>query len=416
MSKLICSFCGKPIEEETQCFVGNGGVICKECAELLGKTVAGITPKIQIKKSLSDVPKPKEIRAFLDQYIIGQEEAKEKISVAVYNHYKRVWGDKNGDDVEILKSNCIMVGPTGVGKTEVARTIAKMLDVPFCIADATTVTQAGYVGDDIETILTRLLQAADYDVARAEQGIVFIDEIDKIARKQGANASITRDVTGEGVQQGLLKLLEGSVVNVPPQGGRKHPDAKMVQMDTTNILFICGGAFAGIERVVENRMNVHTIGFATAAETPNKKPFDKKNAIKYVLAEDLRSYGLIPELIGRLPVIVHFTDLNKDALKKILTEPKNSIVKQYKKLFEIDGVSLTFDDDAYEYIVDKATENKLGARGLRSILEIIMTKAMYNVPSDNVSEFNVSLEYAKNIYENEQFEYNADETVDSEAA
>ena len=338
-----------------------------------------------------DVRKPIEIKAFLDQYVIGQDEAKKHLAVAVYNHYKRLMQKTESDDVEIEKSNIIMVGSTGTGKTLLARTIAKLLNVPFTIVDATVLTEAGYVGEDIESILTRLLQVADYDVPKAEQGIVFIDEIDKIARKSD-NPSITRDVSGEGVQQGLLKLLEGSVVNVPPQGGRKHPDQKMIPVNTKNILFICGGAFDGIEKKIAQRLNTHVVGYNSVRNTAT---IDRNNMMQYIAPQDLKAFGLIPEIIGRLPVLTYLNPLDRTALRAILTEPKNSIIKQYVKLFEMDGVKLEFEDAVFEYVVDKAIEYKLGARGLRSIVETIMMDAMYEIPSEHQDRFVVTLDYAK---------------------
>ena len=341
--------------------------------------------------NLSELPKPKDIKEFLDQYVIGQDDAKRYLAVAVYNHYKRLLQPKDKNDVEIEKSNIIMVGSTGTGKTLLARTIAKLLHVPFTIVDATVLTEAGYVGEDIESILTRLLQVADYNVEEAERGIVFIDEIDKIARK-GDNPSITRDVSGEGVQQGLLKLLEGSVVNVPPQGGRKHPDQKMIPVNTKNILFICGGAFDGIERKIAQRLNTNVVGYSAAKEAVK---IDRGNLMRYIAPQDLKSFGLIPEIIGRLPVLTYLNPLDRMALRNILTEPKNSIIKQYVKLFEMDGVKLEFEPEVFEYIVDKAIEYKLGARGLRSIVETIMNDVMFEIPSQQTERFVVTLDYAK---------------------
>ena len=340
---------------------------------------------------LKEVPKPHEIKAYLDQYVIGQDEAKRYLAVSVYNHYKRLQQNIEDDGVEIEKSNIIMVGSTGTGKTLLARTIAKLLDVPFTIVDATVFTEAGYVGEDVESILSRLLQVADYDVEAAQRGIVFIDEVDKIARKSD-NPSITRDVSGEGVQQSLLKLLEGSVVNVPPQGGRKHPDQEYIHVDTKNILFICGGAFDGIERKIAQRLNTHVVGYNSVQ---NVSKIDKKDLMKYILPQDLKSFGLIPEIIGRLPVLTYLNPLDREALRSILVEPKNSIIKQYMKLFEMDGIKLSFDEDALDFIVDKATEYKLGARGLRSIVENVMMDAMFDVPSMKVKKFNVTLDYTK---------------------
>ncbi|GAB4286937.1 MAG: ATP-dependent Clp protease ATP-binding subunit ClpX [Marinilabiliales bacterium] len=387
-----CSFCGRQRKEVQLLISGISGHICESCTEQAYEIV-----KEELKTGTSfnldeqKLPKPKEIKNFLDQYVIGQDEAKKYLSVAVYNHYKRIKQDLKKDDIEIEKSNIIMVGETGTGKTLLARTIAKMLHVPFTIVDATVLTEAGYVGEDIESILTRLLQVADYNVKAAEIGIVFIDEIDKIARK-GDNPSITRDVSGEGVQQGLLKLLEGSVVNVPPQGGRKHPEQKLIPVDTKNILFICGGAFDGIERKIAKRINTQVVGYHAQKQTQN---IDKNNLLRYIAPQDLKAYGLIPEIIGRLPVLTYLEPLNRDALRKILTEPKNSIIKQYVKLFKIDNIELIIDDDVLDFIVDKAVEFKLGARGLRSICEIIMTDYMFEMPSNKSGKLHITLNDAK---------------------
>lgn len=386
-----CSFCGRTENESKLIIHGTFGCICEECAAQVNELIEENKKPIY-EKSISSIKKPKEIKEFLNQYIIGQDAAKERIAIAVYNHYKRINAANIDNDVEIEKSNIVLLGPTGSGKTLLAKTIAKLLDVPFAIADATVLTEAGYVGEDVESIIVRLLQAADYNIERTEMGIVFIDEIDKIARK-GGSASITRDVSGEGVQQALLKLLEGSVVNVPPRGGRKHPDQPMVQINTKNILFICGGAFDGIEKVIDNRLNKHAIGF----EAIEKRVTDKTSSLSKVTAQDIRKFGLIPEIIGRLPVITHTNELTKEQLIQIITEPKNAIVKQYKKLFEIDGITLTFDDDVYEYIADKAIERGVGARGLRGIMEDMMAEAMYNLPSEDVKEYKVTLEYAKSV-------------------
>ena len=391
-----CSFCGRVENEVRLLMPGRDGCICDECAEqayLLSEEYLHKKKKASSKWTVSreDLPKPEEIKTFLDQYVIGQDDAKRYLSVSVYNHYKRVLQVADNDDVEIEKSNIIMVGPTGTGKTLLAKTIARLLKVPFTIVDATVLTEAGYVGEDIESILTRLLQVADYDVEAAERGIVFIDEIDKIARK-GDNPSITRDVSGEGVQQGLLKLLEGSVVNVPPQGGRKHPDQKMIPVNTKNILFICGGAFDGIEKKIAQRLNTHVVGYTASQKTAT---VDKNNMMQYIAPQDLKSFGLIPEIIGRLPVLTYLNPLDRNALRAILTEPKNSIIKQYIKLFEMDGIKLTFEDAVFEYIVDKAVEYKLGARGLRSIVETIMMDVMFEIPSEDKKEYKVTLDYAK---------------------
>ncbi len=388
-----CTFCGRSSRDVDLMINGMSGCICNECATQAYEIVKEQLGKKKSKLDLDrkDLPKPEDIKTFLDQYIIGQDEAKRYLAVSVYNHYKRLMQEETSDDVEIEKSNIIMVGSTGTGKTLLARTIAKLLHVPFAIVDATVLTQAGYVGEDIESILTRLLQAADYDVEAAERGIVFIDEIDKIARK-GDNPSITRDVSGEGVQQGLLKLLEGSIVNVPPQGGRKHPEQKMIPVDTKNILFICGGAFDGIEKKIAQRLNTRVVGYAASKDTAQ---VDRNNMLKYITPTDLKSFGLIPEIIGRLPILTYLNPLDRVALRNILTEPKNSIIKQYIKLFAMDNIQLSFDEDVYEFVVDKALEFKLGARGLRSIVEAIMMDAMYSMPSESKTEFHVTLEYAK---------------------
>ncbi len=379
-----CSFCGRKQSEVELLLTGVTGNICNNCVESAREIV---NEQIKAKKSklsldIDSLPRPKEIKEFLDQYVIGQDEAKKNLSVVVYNHYKRLLQKDSGDEVEIEKSNVIMVGSTGTGKTLLAKTIAKKLDVPFTIVDATVLTEAGYVGEDIESILTRLLQVADYDVEAAERGIVFIDEIDKIARK-GDNPSITRDVSGEGVQQGLLKLLEGSVVNVPPQGGRKHPEQKLIAVNTRNILFICGGAFDGIEKKIASRLNTKTVGYSASKEA---RKVNKDNLLQYVAPQDLKSFGLIPEIIGRLPILTYLNPLDRDALRRIMVEPKNSITKQYVKLFDMDGVKLEFEDEAIEYIVDKAIEFKLGARGLRSLAESVMVDFMYTIPSEKVEK------------------------------
>ncbi len=390
MSK--CSFCGRDQREAGVLISGVTGNICTSCVEQAWQIVNEEKRHSgKSKQKKNKLQKPHEIKKFLDLYVIGQEEAKKVISVAVYNHFKRINQPEIVNDVEIEKSNIIMVGETGTGKTLLARTIARLLEVPFAIVDATVFTEAGYVGEDVESILTRLLQAADYDVSAAERGIVFIDEIDKIARKSD-NPSITRDVSGEGVQQAMLKLLEGSVVNVPPQGGRKHPEQKMIQVDTKNILFICGGAFDGIEKKIGQRMNTKMVGYSASADHDK---VDRKNLLQYIAPHDLRSFGLIPELIGRLPILTHLEPLDRDTLRSILTEPKNSIIKQYTKLFEMDGIELKIDEDVFELIIDKAVEFKLGARGLRSICEAILIDAMFDLPSTNQKHLHLNLEIAK---------------------
>ena len=388
-----CSFCGRSRSEVDLLISGVDGFICDMCAQqaydIVQEEQRGHSTPLDMDHI--EVKKPIEIKQFMDQYVIGQDEAKKHLAVAVYNHYKRLTQKHSNDDVEIEKSNIIMVGRTGTGKTLLARTIAKMLHVPFTIVDATVLTEAGYVGEHIESILTRLLQAADYDVDAAEKGIVFIDEIDKIASK-GDNPSITRDVSGEGVQQGLLKLLEGSIVNVPPQGGRKHPDQKMIPVNTKNILFICGGAFDGIEKKIAQRMNTQVVGFTASKETA---VLDRDNMLQYIAPQDLKSFGLIPEIIGRLPVLTYLEPLDRQALRNILTEPKNAIIRQYVKLFELDNITLNFNEEVFEYIVDKAVEFKLGARGLRSICEAIMTDLMFEIPSQNCESITITKEYAE---------------------
>ena len=390
-NKRRCSFCGRDESEVALLMTGMTGYICNDCVEQAHNILReeSLLPKNDFE--MKELPKPKEIKAFLDEYVIGQDEAKCALAVSVYNHYKRLMQRCAADDVEIEKSNIIMVGSTGTGKTLLARTIARLLKVPFTIVDATVLTEAGYVGEDIESILTRLLQVADYNVEEAERGIVFIDEIDKIARKSD-NPSITRDVSGEGVQQGLLKLLEGSVVNVPPQGGRKHPEQKMIPVNTRHILFICGGAFDGIEKKIAQRMNTHVVGYDSVQ---NNLKIDKGDMMRYITPQDLRSFGLIPEIVGRLPILTSLRPLDRAALRNILTEPKNSIIKQYVKLMEMDGVELVFDDDVLEYIVDMAIEYKLGARGLRSIVETIMMEKMFEIPSAGVKSCSITKEYAR---------------------
>ncbi len=390
--KLECSFCGRKKPETNLLIAGIDAHICDKCIEQANGIVVEEL-KSNVKTNVGDLVlrKPKEIRAFLDKYVIGQDQTKKVMAVAVYNHYKRLMQQEVEDEVEIEKSNIIMVGQTGTGKTLVAKTIAKMLDVPLAIVDATVLTEAGYVGEDVESILTRLLQAADYDVAKAERGIVFIDEIDKISRK-GDNPSITRDVSGEGVQQALLKLLEGTVVNVPPKGGRKHPDQKFVEVNTQNILFIAGGAFDGIEKIISKRLNRQAMGYSTSKNADN---INKDNLLQYIIPKDIKDFGLIPEIIGRLPVLTHMDPLDRETLRAILTEPKNALIKQYKKLFLMDEVAFNITDEALDFIVDKALEYKLGARGLRSLCEAILTDAMYDLPSSDEKTLDIDKEYAQ---------------------
>ena len=409
-----CAFCGRKATE-TEVLIPSaitpGVYLCSDCADSIHDILQEYRGESSSRKgarhdnampALESIPKPREIKEYLDQYVIGQDSAKRYLSVAVYNHYKRLQ-QPQGDDVDIEKSNIVLVGPTGTGKTLLAKTIARLLKVPFTIVDATVLTQAGYVGEDIESLLTRLLQVADYDVEKAQKGIVFIDEIDKIARK-GDNPSITRDVSGEGVQQGLLKLLEGSVVNVPPQGGRKHPEQRMIAVDTKNILFICGGAFDGIERKIAQRLNTHTVGYGTDAA---RRRINADSYLNYVAPQDLKSFGLIPEIIGRLPILTHLEPLDRDALRRVLTEPKNAITRQYEKLFAMDGVKLNFTPEALDTIVDKAIEYKLGARGLRAIVETVMIDAMFDIPSTADKEFDVTADYVHAKLQQSHYELNS---------